>query len=45
MVAVKLLPFASLLEPKYIERFKNEARAAAQLEHPEHRTGILDRSR
>ncbi len=33
-VAVKLLPFASLLEPKYIERFKNEARAAAQLEHP-----------
>ena len=34
MVAVKLLPFASLLEPKYIERFKNEARAAAQLEHP-----------
>ena len=34
MVAVKLLPFASLLEPKYFERFKNEARAAAQLEHP-----------
>lgn len=34
MVAVKLLPFASLLESKYIERFKNEARAAAQLEHP-----------
>lgn len=33
-VAVKLLPFASLIEPKYIERFKNEARAAGQLEHP-----------
>ncbi len=42
-VAVKLLPFASLLEPKYIERFKNEARAAAQLEHPTHRSSVVMR--
>ncbi len=33
-VAVKVLPFASIIEEKYIERFKNEAKAAAQLEHP-----------
>lgn len=33
-VAVKLLPMAAVLDPKSIERFKNEARAAAQLQHP-----------
>ncbi len=33
-VAVKLLPMAAMLEPKYLERFRNEARAAANLEHP-----------
>ncbi len=33
-VAVKLLPMAAVLEPKFVERFRNEARAAAQLEHP-----------
>lgn len=33
-VAVKLLPLAAILEPKFVERFRNEARAAAHLEHP-----------
>lgn len=33
-VAVKLLPMAALLDDKFVERFKNEARAAANLEHP-----------
>lgn len=33
-VAVKLLPFAAVLEPKQIARFKMEAQAAAQVQHP-----------
>src|SRR5206468_7792419 len=33
-VAVKLLPFAAVLEAKQIARFKHEAQAAAQLHHP-----------
>ena len=33
-VAVKVLPFAALLEKRQLERFKNEARAAAMLKHP-----------
>jgi len=33
-VALKILPFASMLDQQQIERFKNEARAAAQLSHP-----------
>ncbi|MCA9264728.1 MAG: protein kinase [Planctomycetales bacterium] len=33
-VAIKLLPFASILDAKQIARFKNEAQAAAQLHHP-----------
>lgn len=33
-VAIKLLPMAAMLEPKFIERFRGEARAAASLEHP-----------
>ena len=33
-VALKVLPFASLLDKRHIERFKNEARAAAMLKHP-----------
>ena len=33
-VAVKLLPFAALLDQKQIVRFQNEARAAGQLHHP-----------
>lgn len=33
-VAVKVLPFASMLDPRQLKRFQNEARAAATLEHP-----------
>ncbi len=33
-VAVKVLPFAALLDRRQLERFKNEARAAAMLKHP-----------
>lgn len=33
-VAIKLLPFASVLDARQIVRFKNEAQAAAQLHHP-----------
>ncbi len=32
-VALKVLPFAALLDSKQITRFRNEARAAAQLQH------------
>jgi serine/threonine protein kinase/Flp pilus assembly protein TadD len=33
-VALKFLPFASVLDGRQIARFKNEAHAAAQLSHP-----------
>jgi serine/threonine protein kinase/tetratricopeptide (TPR) repeat protein len=33
-VALKVLPFAATLDPKQLQRFKNEAQAAAQLRHP-----------
>ena len=33
-VAIKVLPFAAVLDTKQIARFKNEAQAAAQLHHP-----------
>lgn len=33
-VALKVLPFASVLDARQIARFKNEAQAAAQLHHP-----------
>src|SRR5262245_4564116 len=33
-VAIKVLPFAAVLDPKQLQRFKNEALAAAQLDHP-----------
>lgn len=33
MVALKVLPFASALNPRNLQRFKNEAQAAAQLHH------------
>ena len=33
-VAVKVLPFAALLDQKQIVRFQNEARSAGQLHHP-----------
>src|SRR5438128_1085544 len=33
-VALKVLPYAATMDPKQLQRFKNEARAAASLEHP-----------
>ncbi len=33
-VALKILPFAAVLDPRQLARFKNEAMAAALLEHP-----------
>ena len=33
-VALKILPFAATLDPRRLQRFKNEALAAAQLDHP-----------
>lgn len=33
-VAVKVLPFAAVLDSRQISRFQNEAQAAAQLHHP-----------
>jgi serine/threonine protein kinase len=37
-VAIKVFPFAGLLDQRQLARFKNEARAAAMLSHP----GIVD---
>jgi eukaryotic-like serine/threonine-protein kinase len=33
-VAVKVLPFAAMLDARQLKRFQNEARSAATLEHP-----------
>ncbi len=33
-VALKVLPFAAMLDKLQVKRFKNEARAAATLDHP-----------
>ena len=33
-VALKVLPFAAVLDPQRLQRFKNEATAAASLDHP-----------
>jgi tetratricopeptide (TPR) repeat protein len=33
-VALKVLPFAAVLDPKQLQRFRHEAQAAAQLQHP-----------
>src|SRR5262245_4027271 len=33
-VALKVLPFAPILDPRHLQRFQNEARAAASLHHP-----------
>jgi serine/threonine protein kinase/WD40 repeat protein len=33
-VALKVLPFAAVLDPKHLRRFQSEARAAAGLHHP-----------
>jgi serine/threonine protein kinase/Tfp pilus assembly protein PilF len=42
-VALKVLPFAATLDPRQLQRFKNEAQAAAHLHHmnivPVHATG------
>jgi serine/threonine protein kinase len=32
-VALKVLPFAATMDPRHLQRFQNEARAAASLEH------------
>lgn len=34
-VALKMLPFAAMLDPRQLQRFKNEAKAAATLDHPQ----------
>ena len=34
LVALKILPVAGVLDPNSLQRFQNEARAAAQLQHP-----------
>ncbi len=33
-VALKVLPFAAVLDPRQVTRFRNEARSAASLHHP-----------
>lgn len=33
-VALKVLPFAAAIDPRQLQRFRNEAQAAAQLHHP-----------
>jgi serine/threonine protein kinase/Flp pilus assembly protein TadD len=33
-VALKVLPFAAVVDPRHLQRFQNEARAAAALDHP-----------
>jgi serine/threonine protein kinase len=33
-VALKVLPFAATMDPRHLQRFHNEARAAASLHHP-----------
>src|SRR5262245_50521771 len=33
-VALKVLPFAATMDPRHLQRFQNEARAAASLHHP-----------
>jgi serine/threonine protein kinase len=33
-IALKVLPFAATMDPRHLQRFQNEARAAASLDHP-----------
>jgi len=33
-VALKVFPFAAVMDPRHLQRFKNEAVAAAGLDHP-----------
>ena len=44
-VAVKVLPLAAALDPRQLQRFRNEAQAAAQLHHTQHRPGLRGRLR
>ncbi|TVS18010.1 MAG: serine/threonine protein kinase, partial [Planctomycetaceae bacterium] len=39
-VALKTLPMAAMLDPRQLQRFQNEARAAAMLDHP-HIVGVF----
>lgn len=39
-VALKTLPLAAMLDPRQLQRFQNEARAAAMLDHP-HIVGVF----
>ena len=39
-VALKVLPFAATMDPRQLQRFQNEARAAACLHHTQHRAGL-----
>jgi serine/threonine protein kinase len=34
-VALKIVPFAPLMDPRHLQRFQNESRAAAALDHPQ----------
>ena len=44
-VALKVLPFAATIDPRHLQRFQNEARAAACLHHGQHRAGLFGRLR
>ena len=44
-VALKVLPLAAAMDPKQLQRFKNEALAAASLEARAHRAGLRRRLR
>ena len=44
-VALKVLPFAATMDPRQLQRFHNEARAAAALHHTQHRAGLRRRLR
>ena len=44
-VALKVLPFAGMLDSKQLQRFKNEARAGGNVEPFQHRAGLFRRHR
>ena len=39
-VALKVLPFASMLDERQLQRFKNEARPRQTLQPSQHRSGL-----